>query len=283
MKKLLFTLLSCAVAMTVMGASRVVEAEMHSRILNVDKPYCIYLPDGYDENTSTRYPVLYLLHGAYGHCRDWVDKGNMQKIVDEAINNGHAVPMIIVMPDARGQGADYAGHNMGYFNVDGWPYEQFFHQEFIPYIDATYRTQANRSSRAIAGLSMGGGGSIGYAQHHPNVYGTACSLSGALGNAPTSSIKNNPQYLKSIDANDQTRFVQKASAATLESLRSIRWWIDCGDDDFLWDSNTGFYRAMRQKKVPLEYRMRDGSHTWTYWSTGLPDVLRFVSEPHKAK
>lgn len=283
MKKIILSIIGCAVAASGFAASRIVDAEMHSRILDAEKPFCVYLPDGYDENPDVHYPVLYLLHGAYGNCRDWVEKGNMQKIADEAIANGSAVPMIIVMPDARGIGADYAGEHMGYFDVDGWNYEQYFHQELIPHIDSNYRTIANRSGRSIAGLSMGGGGSVGYAQHHPNVYSTACSLSGALGNAPASSVKNNPQYIKSINANDQTKFVQNASKATLESLRNIRWWIDCGDDDFLWDSNTGFYRAMRTKNIPLEYRMRDGAHTWTYWSTGLPDVLRYVSEPHKTK
>lgn len=63
----------------------------------------------------------------------------------------------------------------------------------------------------------------------------------------------------------------------LDGVRSVRWWVDCGDDDFLWKSNVDFYSLMRERNIPLQYRMRDGGHTWRYWETVLPDVLVFVS------
>lgn len=258
-------------------AGEVRHLTMRSDVLKADKPLSIYLPDGYDAD-STRYPVLYLLHGAWGTNTDWVDKGTVKELADLAARNGSATPMIIVMPDARGVDPDFAGEHMGYFDMPGWPYEQYFMTELLPYVDSNFRTKTDRQHRAVAGLSMGGGGAVAYAQHHPELFGTSCSLSGALGNVPAvGNLKKSTSYYNSLDANNQTAFVVNADDAALEALRSVRWWADCGDDDFLWDSNTAFYRAMRDRKVPLEFRMRDGAHNWTYWRTGLPDVLQFCS------
>lgn len=67
------------------------------------------------------------------------------------------------------------------------------------------------------------------------------------------------------------------TAELLDGVRSVRWWVDCGDDDFLWKCNVDFYTLMRERDIPLQYRMRDGGHTWRYWQTVLPDALTFVS------
>ncbi len=262
----------CALAQ----GSKVINAEMPSKILGETKPYTIYLPAGY-ENGSERYPVLYLLHGAWGCNRDWTERGSMQEIADITMRDGSAVPMIVVMPDARGTDENLAGPHMGYFNVPGWNYEDYFFQELIPYIDTTYRTIPDKEHRAIAGLSMGGGGTAAYAQHHPEMFSSACPLSGLIGLSDKRPDDNGNDFYNSLAKNDPASYVENADPTTVEALKTVRWYADCGDDDFLADSNIAFYTAMRRKGIPMEYRMRDGAHNWTYWRTALPDVLRFCS------
>ena len=146
-----------------------------SKILKMDRKYAVYLPSGY-ETSQRSYPVLYLLHGATDNHTGWVQFGEVQHIADKAIAEGVATPMIIVMPDAdTGQ--------MGYFNniAGNWNYEDFFFQEFLPAIEKTYRIRARKQSRAVAGLSMGGGGSFMYALHHPELFSSACPLSASVG------------------------------------------------------------------------------------------------------
>lgn len=148
---------------------------MPSKILKMDRKYAIYLPPDY-ETSQRSYPVLYLLHGAGDDQTGWVQFGEVLHITNKAIAEGIATPMIIVMPDAKtGQ--------MGYFNsIKGdWRYEDFFFQEFVPYIEKTYRIKSEKRYRAVAGLSMGGGGSFMYALHHPEMFSSACPLSAYVG------------------------------------------------------------------------------------------------------
>lgn len=275
MKKLLVVALMGLVAGTV-AAGEVINTELYSPVLGETKTYTVYLPDGYGDGTE-RYPVLYLLHGAWGTDRDWTEKGALGEIADLTIAGGTAVPMIVVMPDARGTGPDYGGERMGYFNVPGWNYETFFFEELIPHIDATYRTMADKKHRAVAGLSMGGGGTVVYAQRHPEMWGSACALSGLVGLSEDRFRGDASAFAKSVIAADPIAFISAADDSTLDALRTVRWYADCGDDDFLADNNVAFYGAMKRKGIPMEYRMRDGTHNWTYWRTALPDVLRFCS------
>jgi enterochelin esterase-like enzyme len=148
---------------------------MKSKILKSNRKYAIYLPPDYDASQRS-YPVLYLLHGAGDDQTGWVQFGEVLRIADNAIKDGTATPMIIVMPDANtGQ--------RGYFNdVAGeWRYEDFFFDEFMPFIEKEFRIKAEKRYRAVAGLSMGGGGSFMYALHRPELFSSACPLSAAVG------------------------------------------------------------------------------------------------------
>lgn len=146
-----------------------------SEILNSDRKYAVYLPPDY-ERSERSYPVLYLLHGAGDDQTGWVQFGEVLHISDKAIGEGNATPMVIVMPDANtGQ--------RGYFNspTGDWRYEDFFFEEFIPYVESNYRIKGEKRYRAVAGLSMGGGGSFMYALHHPEMFSSACLLSAYIG------------------------------------------------------------------------------------------------------
>ena len=252
---------------------------MKSKILNGDRKYAIYLPPDY-ETSQRSYPVLYLLHGAGDDQTGWVQFGEVKGITDQAIKAGTATPMIIVMPDANtGQ--------RGYFNdVTGkWRYEDFFFEEFIPFIEKQYRIKAEKRYRAVAGLSMGGGGSFMYALHHPEMFSSACPLSAYIGPLSFDDAKNalKRNNVTASDA-DIEKYYNRHSALPLvnnmaDSLKkSVRWYIDCGDDDFLYEGNSLVHIAMRKKEIPHEFRVRDGGHTWNYWRTALPTVLEFVSQ-----
>ena len=256
-------------AQTQAPASILIHAKINSETLGTYRNYAVYLPAEYESSTKN-YPVLYLLHGAWDDFEGWVKNGNAKKIADQIIAEGFASPMIIVMPEGSGQGKEHEWKNQGYYNRPDWSYEDFFFKEFIPYLEENYRMIGTKQSRAIAGLSMGGGGSASYALRYPDMFGSACSLSGALGS------------IKSLDSLSPANasplaYISNATPEQVDAIRTVRWFVDCGDDDFLWEANIEFYKEMKRKGVPLQYRMRDGTHDWEYWQTSLPDVLRFVS------
>ena len=186
--------------------------------------------------------------------------------------------MIIVMPDARGEGERNGGKNMGYFNVENWNYMDFFFEEFIPHIDKKFRTIASKEGRAVAGLSMGGGGAVVYAQRHPEMFCAAYSTSGLLDHryrpGKASSYENIGWYW-SVAVTSPVEYVRNASAEELEKLRSVRWMLDCGDDDGIISTNIDFFVEMKREKVPVEFRVRNGKHNWAFWRESLPLILNF--------
>jgi len=120
-----------------------------SKILKMERKYAIYLPPDY-ETSQRSYPVLYLLHGGGDDQTGWVQFGEVLHIAGKAINEGLATPMIIAMPDANTGRRGYANDIKG-----EWRYEDFFIEEFMPFIEKTYRIRAEKRYRAVAGLSMG--------------------------------------------------------------------------------------------------------------------------------
>jgi enterochelin esterase-like enzyme len=255
------------------------QLSLKSEILGGERKYAIYLPSDYDYS-DREYPVLYLLHGAGDDHTGWVQFGEVKSITDKANKNGVSTSMIIVMPDAQtGQ--------KGYFNdIDQkWNYEDFFFEEFIPFIEKKYRIKSEKRYRAIAGLSMGGGGSFIYALRHPEMFSSACPLSGYMGELSYGEFyeKNKEQHEnyrreKLFNYYSNHNALSVIQNQTFENLKSVRWYIDCGDNDFLYEGNSLVHIALKKREVTHEYRVRDGAHNWTYWRSALPEVLRFVSE-----
>ncbi|MDZ7739304.1 MAG: alpha/beta hydrolase-fold protein [Bacteroidales bacterium] len=250
-----------------------------SSILNSERKYAVYLPPGY-ENSQRSYPVLYLLHGAGDDQTGWIQFGEVRHIADKAIKEGRATPMVIIMPDAHTGGR-------GYLNdiANEWRYEDFFFEELIPYVENEYRIKSEKRYRAVAGLSMGGGGSFMYALHRPEMFSSACPLSAYIGHLSFDAFKERFAGDNADYSDTELRdYFEKHNALLLienlapEKIKSVRWYIDCGDDDFLFEGNSLVHIAMRKKEIPHEYRVRDGGHTWTYWRTALPEVLSFVSQ-----
>ena len=277
---LMFALLGLATAVS--AQSRIEHFTLKSDLLGVEKNYSVYLPDGYDKSQE-KYPVLYLLHGAWGTNLAWVSTdsvrgGNLQAIADAEIAAGRCKKMIIVTPDARGEGKRNGGKNMGYFNVENWPYEDFFFTEFIPHIEKKFKALATKEGRAIAGLSMGGGGSFVYAQRHPEIFNAAYSTSGLLDHRyrPTKADSyENIVWYWSVAVTSPVEFLRNASAEQIEKLRTVRWMLDCGDDDKIIFTNLDFFVEMHREKVPVEFRVRNGKHNWPFWRESLPEILAF--------
>lgn len=252
---------------------------MSSKILKSERKFAVYLPPDY-ETSQRSYPVLYLLHGSGDDQTGWIQFGEIQRIADKAIKEGKATPMIIVMPDAN------TGRK-GYFNdIRGdWPYEDFFFNELIPHVEKVFRIKSEKRFRAVAGLSMGGGGSFMYALHRSDMFSSACPLSAYIGPLSVDEFKgrlsnSKDSYSDSLVQQyyEQHNALSLINSLTKEQMQSVRWFIDCGDDDFLYEGNSLVHIALQKKEIPHEFRIRDGKHSWTYWRESLPVVLEFVSD-----
>ena len=226
---------------------------MTSKILKSERKFAVYLPPDY-ETSERSYPVLYLLHGATDDQTGWVQFGEILRIADEAILSGKATAMVIIMPDAD-------TGRMGYFNdIDGqWNYEDFFFDELMPHVESTYRIKRDKRYRAVAGLSMGGGGSFMYALHRPDLFSSACPLSAYIGPLTIEDYKTQLSRREETFTEDQIQtYFETHNAVSLikngsaKDISSVRWFIDCGDDDFLYEGNSLVHIAMTKKEIPHE-------------------------------
>lgn len=257
---------------------------MSSSLMNRGIRYSIYLPPDYYVS-NRRYPVVYLLHGYSDDETGWTQFGEADRLLDEGIKAGTLPPMIVVMPD---------GGVTWYMNdyLNKTRYEDMFVKEFIPHIDSTYRTRTKRNYRGISGLSMGGHGALLLAMHHPDLFGSCAALSAAV--FTDESVKNMPEeqynrtfsFLFSGPVKGEERLTAHykrnspltlAASAPEGDLKKVRWYLDCGDDDFLTSANAQLHMTLSSRTIPHEYRVRDGAHTWTYWRTGLPSALQFIA------
>ena len=285
--KQLLTILWTALAVTCFAQQGTVKESLKvkSATLGKDVEYNIYLPSDYETSTR-RYPVLYLLHGYTDDETAWTQFGEANRIADRMLQSNEITPMIIVMPDA--------GVSWYVNSADGKVmYEDFFVKELIPHIDATYRTRSSREFRAVAGLSMGGHGSLIMAMKHPDLFVAAAPLSaGILTEDEIVGMPDEnwdtvfgPPYGKGLKAKErltahlfQNWILKIVEAANADELKKVKYYIDCGDGDFLIKGNMALHAALIDKKVPHEFRVRDGEHNWDYWRTALPDVFKFVTE-----
>jgi len=261
------------------------EAVVKGKILSHPVRYTVYLPADY--NTSERtYPVVYLLHGLSDDNTGWLQFGEINRLADNAIADGTIPPMIIVMPDADST-----------FYIDSYDgkekFEEFFVKEFIPAVEKTYRIKSDRRFRGVAGLSMGGYGALIYSLKHPDLFSASAALSAAVWDDTAFSTMPQGRFdpifgplfgklaggsarlSKHWYENSPLKIVETKTAA---DLKRVRYWIDCGDDDFLTKGNSQLHIALTDKQVPHEFRMRDGAHTWDYWRTGIIPALQFIGQ-----
>ncbi|MBP5277159.1 MAG: esterase family protein [Prevotella sp.] len=278
MRKLL--LIMALVVCTVAQAGKVVTDSINSRILGEWVKYNVYLPNGFDQDTQAHYPVVYLLHGLTDNYTAWRDRGQMQTVIDELIETGEAKPMVVIMPNAGGPNR-YEIWN-GYFNMPGWSYEDFFFKELLPQAEQKYRAGGSKGQRAVMGLSMGGGGSTVYGQRHTDMFSSVFAMSAWLTSEDMRQREAGVEdklYLlnKAVKEHSALDFVRNADEATVNKLRSVKWFIDCGDDDFLFTQNVQLHQLMRQKGIKSELRVRNGQHNWEYWHYSIRMAFPYAS------
>ncbi len=279
-KNILFIVLLLPVLILAQSGKVFDNLSMNSDILKGERKFAIYLPPDY-ETSQRSYPVLYLLHGYGDDQSGWIQFGEVLRITDNSIKEGIATPLIIVMPNAD---MPYKGY-VNRPDVD-YNYEDFFIKEFIPYVESKYRIRNEKRYRAIAGLSMGGEGTFINALHHPEMFSSACPLSAATGPSASDSLNNYyiMRGMKNISQETAMEFYKNYNVLNLvnnmkdDQKKSVRWFIDCGDDDFLYEGNSLIHIAMRKNNIPHEFRIRDGAHNWIYWRESLPEVLKFISD-----
>ncbi len=246
------------------------DLKLSSKLMAREMPYRVILPRNYEANKAEKFAVLYLLHGLTGHFDNWTDKTKLKEYAAD-------FNYIIVTPE---------GDNGWYSDSSTAPndkYESYIVQELIPEIDAKFRTFPDREHRAVAGLSMGGYGSLKFGLKYPEKFVVVGSFSGALG-AASFTEKTAGAIGKSIDAifgavdsetrnsNDIFKIIKEISPERIKNLPFI--YLDCGTEDFLFQNNREFVALLIEKKIPHEFRQLPGKHDWNFWDSQVQEFLR---------
>jgi S-formylglutathione hydrolase FrmB len=243
----------------------------------------VVLPDAYQSagNSKTTYPVLYLLHGGYGHFNDWITKTPDKTLIHRLADQYN---LIIVMPE---------GEVFSYYLdspvIKDSQFETYLTKEVIEKIDRTYRTIPNPKGRVITGLSMGGYGALYLATRHPDLYCAAGSMSGAL-NLDMNAWKLPPDAAKNIKGEfekvlgpfsqspDGWASYSVVGMADKMKANGLKLVIDCGVDDFLIEPNRELHRRLVFNQTPHDYSERPGGHSWEFWQNALPYQVLFFSK-----
>lgn len=231
----------------------------------------VITPEGYVKDRN--YPVLYLLHGYSGGFADWI------KYVPEIKQLADINHMIIVCPDG----------NFGswYFDspVDAnWKYETYIGVELVNWIDAKYKTIADRKARAITGLSMGGHGAFYLAIKHQDTFGAVGSMSGGVDIKPfpknwdiatrLGTLEEKPENWKKNSVIDMIDAIKPKSLAIA---------FECGTNDFFFNVNENLHQQLLYRNIAHDYTVRPGEHNWKYWANAIKYQVQFFSDFFKGK
>lgn len=252
-----------------------------SRILGHPVPYCVILPPGYGEDANRRYPVLYYLHGLGDNEQMLVRSGGFNLI--EELWDGHQLgDFVIVSP------AGYASFFMN--SHDGrFRYDDFFLQEFMPWIENSYRIAARREWRGIGGISMGGYGALRMAFLHPQLFGSVSAHSAAvMERLPAVSVNNSPEggrlrILGKVFGSPPDRLFwdrnNPLAIARTAGLAGMKIYFDCGsEDDYGFEAGAqALHNLLASRRIGHEFHLYPGGHNWSYFAAHLPDSFRFHS------
>jgi len=256
--------------------------QIQSAILGYSVAYCVDLPADYAAGAK-RYPVLYILHGLFENERSWAERGG-KDVLDGMLAKGELEPFIVVCPDA--------GKTFYVNSYDGKArYEDFFVQEFVPYIDQHYRTVANPAERGLFGISMGGFGSLHIGFRHANLFGAASAQSAALlPKLPnpfpaTRRWQFYAQLLQEPFGSPLNEAYFEASnpidlAEHPDTFKNLKLYFDCGDKDRygFQEGNQLLDQELTSEHFPHEFALRDGDHGWSYEEEYMHFALQFHSQ-----
>ncbi len=225
----------------------------HSKSMDVEVGYNIYLPPAYDAGNEARYPVLYWLHGM--NQSESTDQYPI-RLLDDAIKANTIKPMIVVY---------CSGGQRTYYTdcpAERALPETAIIQELIPHVDATYRTNARRDQRAIAGMSMGGFGALKFAFKYPALFSSVTAFAPGIRD-PQSFAKDRPDILQRTFDNDPRRYESNHPATLLrQNLADIRGRLPItlyvGTKDYLLPGCRSLHALMNDLKVEHTYQEFDG-------------------------
>ena len=231
-----------------------------SKILGIDRRLTVYTPYGYEKNTKEKYPVLYLLHGAGGDEEAWTSMGRAAQILDNLIEKGLAKPMIVVMPNGNPnqQAAQTMGLPVAELNYRdpsmANAYVKSLCEEIVPFIQKEFRVDAKAASRAVAGLSMGGGHTIAASQLYPSMFDYICPLS--MGAQPSEESIKQLQGLKK----DGYKL----------------YWLGCGNTDFVYQSAQALDKTLTEQGLEHTFFVSEGGHVWANWRLYLNTFAKLL-------
>ena len=238
--------------------SGTVEAlEYASALLGESRRALVYLPPGYDSDRSTRYPVLYLLHGVMDDEEAWTTAGRADVILDNLLDAGLIEPMVVVMPLGYGlpNASERAGELLG--PMDHRPSMDTFASSLISEVRALveerYRVRGDQGSRAIAGLSMGGAQALYIGLTRPEIFGWVASMSGAF----------------MMYGGDYDEWL----AGSEDGSGRPQLWLRTGTQDFVTGANRQVVSWLESAEIAFEYEEVPGGHTWSVWRRALVDLL----------
>jgi S-formylglutathione hydrolase FrmB len=264
--KLFFTSLLLAFSLS-LAAGKVDTIAVYSNAMHKEIKCVVITPNQY-KKSKAKFPVVYLLHGYSGDYAQWInDAPQLKQKADE-------LQMIFVCPDG--------GYGSWYMNspVDtAFRYETFISKELITYIDANYRTIANKQHRAITGLSMGGHGGLYLSIRNKEVFGAAGSICGGVDIRP---FPNNWDLVKRLG--DTVCCKQNWEANTVMNIvdglqnKELKLIIDCGLGDFFLDVNRALHQKLMVMKIDHDYIERPGKHDDAYWGSAIDYQLLFFKK-----
>jgi enterochelin esterase family protein len=230
-----------------------------SRVVGDDRDFYVYTPPGYDPHATTRYPVLYLLHGYSDGADAWTAVGRAHVILDNLIAQGRAKPMLVVMPLGYGILDPFTGYLFADVprrlrNFDG--FRQALLTEVVPEVETGYKVATDPGSRAITGLSMGGAESLLVGLNALDRFAWVGGFSAGGFGAREEDL--NP-YFPNLDASANSR------------LRLL--WIACGTEDGLIDVNRRFRQFLDARGVKHTAVETPGAHTWLVWRRYLATLV----------
>lgn len=247
------------------------ERTFHSAALDRTMPYTLLLPANYDANPTTRYPVLYLLHGAWSDHTQWATKTRL-------IEHVARFPLIVICPQ---------GEQSCYINgANGEQWEEYIVTDLPAHIEAAYRAHVEPTGRAVAGLSMGGFGAFTCGMRHPERYCAIGSHSGAFNVLTWDATTDDPQFRAILgplnsptrQEYDPQRVIEQAIRTHgVDALPILS--MDCGVDDYpdLLTANRALHRTLTRLGVHQFYREQPGGHDWDYWDREVRFTLQFVA------
>lgn len=221
--------------------------EYDSKTVGAKRKAQVYTPPGY--STEKRYPVLYLLHGIGGDEHEWTRHGAPDAILDNLYADGKALPMIVVLPNGRAATDVTARDPIPKQSPAFAAFEQDLLADLIPFIEKNYSVQADRESRALAGLSMGGGQSLNFGLKNLDTFAWV----GGFSSAPN------------------TRQPAELIADPAEAKQKLKLlYVACGDQDRLFRISQGVHEALDKNQVPHVYHViPGGGHDFKVWKSDL--------------